>query len=585
MRALLWLFLLPILTSAQTLDWRTDYEKSNYLRTPRYDETMAYCRRLEKASPLVRIISFGTSPQGRPLPLVIVSKDSAFTPEAAHRTRRPIILIQSSIHAGEMDGKDASMMLIRDMVITKERTSLLDNAIVLFIPIFNVDGHERFGPYNRINQNGPEETGWRVTAQNLNLNRDYMKADAPEIQAWLKLFTTWLPDFFVDCHVTDGMDFQYDVTFAMETWPNADRELSQWYEREYIPVMLTDVEHAGHGIAPYVVPREENDLSRGLVYSASSPRLSTGYCAKQNRPALLIETHMLKPYKTRVESTYEILVSTIAFVNRKGNELHTLVTAIDDRTASMGTADPSVWLPLRFELTNQNRPIPFRGIGTRIEHSDVSGTDRVVWTGIPKDTVIPYFDHFRVADSVTVPIAYLIPREWTKVIEVLRVHGILMRTLSKDVSVEVESYQLGDPRWQERPFEGRHAVRFKAARKREQRTIPAGTVLVPMNQRTATVIVNLLEPTAPDALAGWGFFDAIFEQKEYGESCVLERLASDMMQKDTTLRVEFVAKLAADTAFARNAYARLNFFYQRSPYWDRSIGAYPVLRVVGEMSE
>ena len=220
------------------LKWITDFEASGGLRTPRYKETIAYCRRLAQASPWVHYSSFGTSPQGRGLPLVILSNERAFDPASASRTGKVIVLIQSCIHAGEPDGKDASLMLMREIAITKTRASLLDHAILLFIPIFNVDGHERFGPHNRINQNGPEEAGWRVNAQNLNLNRDYMKADTPEMRAWLRLFVSWMPDLFVDCHVTDGMDFQYDVTYGVEYAQNIEPVLSRWLKGSLIPGML-----------------------------------------------------------------------------------------------------------------------------------------------------------------------------------------------------------------------------------------------------------------------------------------------------------------------------------------------------------
>jgi hypothetical protein len=212
--------------------------------------------------------------------------------------------------------------------------------------------------------------------------------------------------------------------------------------------------------------------------------------------------------------------------------------------------------------------------------STVSGSERLLYTSQPQDTVIPYFDTFRVTDSVSVPRAYVVPGEWSSFVERMALHGIASNVLKADTTANVESYRLTEPKWQERPNEGRHSVRFKAARSTEQRTIRAGSFIVPMNQRTANVIMNFLEPTAPDAFVGWGYMDAIFEQKEYAEAYVLERLAREMMEKDQRLSEEFYAKVASDTLFAKNPYARLNFFYQRSPYWDASIGSYPVLRVV-----
>jgi murein tripeptide amidase MpaA len=574
---------LSAFSSGQTNDvspWLTLYEKSNFLQTPRYEETISYCKRLAKASPWVRYTSFGKTPQGRDLPLVILSKERAFTPAEAAKTKKAIILIQSGIHAGEIDGKDASLMLMRDIAITKNRAALLDRAIVLFVPIFNVDGHERFGKYNRINENGPEEMGWRVTAQNLNLNRDYMKADAPEMRSMLKLFADWLPDFYVDCHVTDGMDFQYDVTFAMELYPNLDSDIIRWLKQSYLPAMITDVETSNHGIAPYIAAREDRDLSKGFAAGAGTPRFSTGYGAAQNRPTLLIETHMLKPYKVRVSSTYEMLVSTLAIVNREADTLRAIVERADIKTIAAPNGDS--YLPLRFQTTEKSRSIEFRGLRTTIEFSEISGDLRTVYSREPLIIAAPYFEEVIAIDSVKIPKYYFIPQAWTKVIDVLKAHEVRMWTLGSSVTGAIESYKFSDVKWQERPFEGRHPVKFKSEAFSEVRTFPAGTFVVPTAQRTGKVLMNLLEPNGPDSFVGWGFFDGIFEQKEYGEHYVLEKLARDMLAKDPALKKEFEAKVATDSTFAKSPSARLNFFYKRSPYWDTAIGVYPVARVMGK---
>jgi len=240
-------------TSDPTADWRTPTEISDYRTTPRYDETMAYIHRVAAAAPKqVRVESFGKTGEGRDLVAVTVSKDGVFDPTALHAAHRPIVLIQNAIHAGEMDGKDSCLALLRDMVITKSRAALLERAVVVIIPIYNADGHERFGAYNRINQNGPEQMGWRTQSQNLNLNRDYVKADAPETRAFLKLWNKWLPDFFVDDHVTDGADYQYDVTVGLEAGPNLFAATAKWINDSLYPALKKSVDAAGHLLAPYI---------------------------------------------------------------------------------------------------------------------------------------------------------------------------------------------------------------------------------------------------------------------------------------------------------------------------------------------
>ncbi|HEX8853777.1 MAG TPA: M14 family zinc carboxypeptidase, partial [Pyrinomonadaceae bacterium] len=239
-------------SAAVPAEWRTHAEKTDYRETPNYEETMAYARRLDAASPWVRLTEFGRSGEGRPLLLMVVSKGTQ-TPRDARAAGNPIVLIQACIHAGETDGKDAGLALIRDIAVTKQHAALLERALVLFVPIYNVDGHERRSPYNRINQNGPAEMGWRGNASNLNLNRDYMKADAPETRAWLRLWNEWRPDLFIDCHVTDGADFQYNVTYQFEQHVNVAPSIRSWSKEFFDGKVVPATEAAGNLLSPYMV--------------------------------------------------------------------------------------------------------------------------------------------------------------------------------------------------------------------------------------------------------------------------------------------------------------------------------------------
>ena len=581
------LLLLSVITAASAFaqlrndtTWVTDYERSGGLRTPRYEETIAYCEKLAKASPWIHVTSFGTSPQGRKLPLVILSREKAFDPRSAAKTGKAVILIQSGIHAGEIDGKDASLMLMRDIAVTKRLPHLLDSAILLFVPIFNVDGHERFGPYNRINQNGPEEMGWRTSAQNLNLNRDYMKAEAPEMRAMLRLFTDWLPDLYVDCHVTDGIDFQYDITYAVESAPYLDPGVSAWVQGTLLPEALPVVEKSGHKIFTYVFPREDRDLSKGLNNSASTPRFSTGFAALQNRPAVLIETHMLKPYKMRVEATYYFLRGMIESVNRNSSSLRSVVRNADASVIAAGMSfNPDRSFPLAFGTGTRNEPRVFLGLKQLTEKSSLSGGIRTRYTADTVSLVVPFFDQITVTDSVTFPMGYIIPPEWTFVAEKLRDHGVAMERLKENTALDVGSYRFTDVRFQSRPFEGKHMVTFNLVPISERRIFPAGSIVVRTSQRTGKLIVNLLEPKGPDSFVAWGFFDQIFEQKEYAESYVMEDVGVKLLASDPALKKEYEEKVGADTAFARSPGARLNWLYQHSPWRDAEQNVYPVGRI------
>ncbi len=315
--------LLTSIVFSQTEDkWITTFEKSGFISTADYDQTMKYYQNISDYSEYAELISFGISPQGRELKCLIVSKDKVFDPVEIKKTNKPIVLIISGIHAGEIEGKDASMILLREILITKEQEYLIDDAVLMVVPIFSVDGHERKSKFNRINQDGPEEMGWRTTAQGYNLNREWMKADAAEMQAMLKLISEWIPDFVIDNHTTNGADYQYTITYEVERFANIYSETAQWLDKKFVPFLTDKVNKKGFLIFPYVALRNwRSGLDSGIVDWASGPRLSTGYFSLQNRPSLLVETHMIKPYKERVYSTKAVLETTLDFINQNSKSL------------------------------------------------------------------------------------------------------------------------------------------------------------------------------------------------------------------------------------------------------------------------
>ncbi|MBU1674991.1 M14 family metallopeptidase, partial [bacterium] len=305
--------------------WDTHFEASGGRETGRFVQTVEYCRRLANASPWLHMTRFGTSPQGRELVLMIADRDGDFTAAAARDAGKAVLLLQAGIHAGEIDGKDAGLMLLRDIAVRRTCPELLDHLTILLIPVFNVDGHERFGPHNRANQNGPLEMGWRVTAQGYNLNRDHLKADAPEMRSWLTLFADWLPDFFIDSHVSDGADFRHVVMYGLELGGNLDPELAAWTRDVYLEGLSETLAADGYPVMPYGGFRSWQDPRSGILVWSSGPRYSHGYAAIQNRPALLLETHMFKDYKTRVDATYRVFRHTAEILNREHERLRAAV--------------------------------------------------------------------------------------------------------------------------------------------------------------------------------------------------------------------------------------------------------------------
>ena len=563
-------------------EWRTHAESTDYDETPNYSDTFAYARRLAHASPAIDFRSFGQSGQGRDLPLIVASETGTFTPDAAKGEGKAVVLIQACIHSGEPDGKDAGFALLRDIAITKTAAGLLTNVVLLFIPIYNTDGHERATPYNRINQNGPKDMGWRTTSTYQNLNRDYMKADTPETRAWLNLWNEWQPDLFIDCHVTDGADYRCNITYHHEHHAGVDDAIIAWEREVFGGKVAPATEAAGNVISWYLEFIDNRDLTLGTRDFNGSPRFSTGYVPIRNRPGILIETHMIKDYRSRVIGTYDFLRAALEEANRDPERLRQLGRDADERTTTMvgENYDPSRMYPLDFELTDDQTPFALRAFTYETDESEVSGDLRVVYGREPLDLTVPMYDTFRVTRAVAPPLAYIVPVQWTDVIEVLKAHGMKMHMLTDEREIEVESYRFDNVVWPAGPFEGRQMPRFEVEHVVDTRVFHEGSMVVPLAQPLAKVALNLLEPEAPDSFVRWGFFNAIFEEKEYGEPYVLEALAREMMANDPALKQEFEALVATDAEFAASPYERLRFFHKRSPYWDPQMNLYPVGRII-----
>ncbi len=568
--------------AAQPTDWTTPAEASGFRTSPHYATTVDYLRRLAAAAPrTIRVETFGTSPQGRPMTVVIASSDGTFSPAAARAAHKPVVLVQAGIHPGEIEGKDAGLMLLRDIAIRGKWPHLLDHVVLVYIPVFSVDGHENLSPYHRINQNGPEQQGFRGQSQYLNLNRDYLKADAPEMRAWLKLWQRWLPDLLIDVHTTDGADYPYDLTWYTEDPHKLDPAVSAWQQQAIVDHVVPAYEKRGHQASVYLEFKDGRDPRKGIENFGSGPRFSTGYAALQNRPALLIETHMLKPYGVRVRAAYDMVELMLEQVGQHPKALLDATAAADAHTiARAARADARV--PLTFKLDPAPKPFQLHGFAFGVQHSDISDSPWIRYDRThPRTYSIPSWNRLLPALSVAPPAAYAIPAQWTAIIDRLDAHGIVYRRLTRPMPVHASGYQLDNPHWATAPFEGHLMLRdFALHEVAREQTLPAGSVIVPMNQRAANVAVNLLEPQAPDSLLRWGYLNAIFEAKEYGEPRVLEGLARNMLARDPALRTEFEHRLRDDPAFAADPAARLQFFYLRSPWYAaQQVGAYPVLRL------
>lgn len=557
----------------------THAEQTQFRETGRYAEVIALCTALQQAYPkAARCIEFGRSPQGRPLQALIVSTSGALTPAAAQKRQLPVLLVQGGIHAGEIDGKDAGFISVREALAGRLAKGALKKQVLVFVPVFNVDGHERFGRNNRPNQRGPEQMGWRTTAQNYNLNRDYAKADAPEMQAMLALVEDWDPLLTVDLHVTDGAQFEHDVAIQVEPLHAGDAELAQ------AGGQLRDGVHAGlreSGSLPlpfypsFVV---NDDPASGFTDGVAPPRFSTGYFWLRNRFAMLVETHSWKDYATRVSITRHTIAAVLEQIAEHGRDWQQLAQAADRRAATL--ADQAV--ALTYRATDKVRSIEFRGYAYTRSQSEVSGalmthydeSKPQIWTLPLRDEIVPDL-------SVVAPTGgYLVSvqdADW--VAAKLKLHGIAFSVLKPDIDpIPVQVFRAESVNFSAQSIEGHQRADITGSWRAEAQALPAGSLFVPIAQPKARLLMSLLEPTAPDSLAAWGEFNNAFEQKEYMEDYVAEAVARDQLAADPALAAQFQKQLDEDAVFAASPAARLQFFARRHASWDDHFMRYPVFR-------
>lgn len=548
--------------------WATDFERSGGTSTPRYAETLAFLRRLAEASPELRLVSIGRSGEGRELWLAIAARGGAATPEAVRRLGKPILFVQAGIHAGEIDGKDAGLMLLRDALATRSRAGLLDQVSLLFLPIFNVDGHERASRTNRINQRGPEEMGWRTNAANLNLNRDYAKADTPELRALLRALDEWAPDLYVDVHVTDGADYQYDVTYGWNASGGHSPATASWLDATLRPAVDRDLEAMGHVPGPLVQVNDELDPGKGFIDWVADPRFSNGYGDARHLPTILVENHSLKPYRQRVLGSHVFLESTARLLSAQA-------AGLGAARAQDAARRPDV-VPLAWQPTQATREFDFKAVDWRVVPSSASGGQRIEYLGRPRTIRVPRYGMAPTA-SVARARAYWIPAAWRDVIERVKLHGIRVEEIGQEISLEVERYRLSDPTLGA-TFEGRLPVTASVSPERVRESFAPGSVRVPTDQPLGDLAALLLEPQSPDSFFQWGFFHAVLQATEYVEDYVMAPLGERMLKDDAGLRAAFEKKLAEEPAFARDPKARLLWLYRRTPFADQRWLVYPVCR-------
>lgn len=527
----------------------TPVERSGFLHSPDYDDTMRYLRALDAASERISLHAFGKSYQGRDLYYVLAKKPGP---------KKPVVLVQGGIHAGEIDGKDAGLMLLRD-IAQRGRDELLDHVDLVFIPILNVDAHENASDLGRPHQRGPHSKGARTNAQGLDLNRDYAQLQSPEIAAVVKLLREFDPALYIDVHVSDGTDYQYDVTYTFAGWGTYARSQATagWLMSTYTSDVDAALSAQGHVPAVYPSWVDQNAPHNGLRISAEGPRYSTGYGDFMGIPTVLVENHTMKPYKRRVLGTYVLLEQSLKTVAREH-------ARIADAKARDRAARPAQ-LMVRWEREATPLAVKqFKGYRYDSTVSPASGARELRWTGEPVTVAMPVFG-VRSTKEVALPRAWWIRPENKAMIGTLRAHGIQMEVLDTARALTLETAQMasGKERGQLRRFA-------------KELTLPAGSVRIPADQPFRLLAAALLEPESDDSFLANGMFDQALPPESPLARHLLAPLADKLFESDERLRAQFLEQVNKDAVFAADPQARLQWWLDRSDYRERSKWTYPV---------
>lgn len=543
-------------------------EKSGFRTTPSYAETIAYLRQICPKGKPVQLQEYGMV--GNQIAWCIATFPLS---EAGKKLRpKPLLFIQAGIHSGEIDGKDAALLFCRDLNRGQYK-NLLDKADLLIIPVLNISGHEMASPHNRPNQRGPENMGLRTNGENRNLNRDYMKLETKEIQLVQQLILKTKPDLYMDIHVTDGADYQYDITYGFVRKGHSP-QIGSWLEKEFTPFVNRELENQGHIPGPFLNTTNGRDFTEGNSEYYYGPNFSHGYADLVHLPTVLVENHSLKPYKQRVLGTYMLYKAALELLGIQAEKLQVARQKDELRRETR--------VPYAFGVSKSAVPdtLLLKAVRSRIRKSELTGGELVEWLGVPEMQKVPMFRDEEAQAWLNRPKGYWIPPFATEVLEKLRLHGIsLDPPLEKPQAMEVEVSRFSAPEYGKAPVEGR--IRCKAGSNRELKmeNLPAGSRFASTDQVRGDLLMFLMEPDAPESLFQWGFFLSVFQRTEYSEDYFLEPMAQQMLRESASLRAEWEAKKQSDPAILQQPGAVLNWFYERSLYYDSRYLKYPIFRV------
>jgi hypothetical protein len=574
MRNALLLFLLLTNLASYSQKLITQFETSGGTESPTYEKVIQWWKSLDAASSLVKMTEMGPTDAGFPLHLITVTSDKNFDIKSIKAAKKNIIFINNGIHPGEPDGIDACMLLIRDIVENKYK--LPNNIVLAIIPIYNIGGALNRSRNYRIDQVGPVEKGFRGNAQNLDLNRDFIKMDSKTAMSFVKIFRSLDPDIFIDNHVSNGADYQHVMTLLTSQHNKLGGAMGDYLNKKFEPALYPLMKSKGFDLVPYVNHFGETP-DKGWPEFWDSPRYSSGFGTLWNTFSFVPETHMLKPYKQRVEATRAMMESFIEFTAQHSEE----ITSVREQTLKLQATRSTFPIAWKWDKTKWT-DIIFKGYEAGQKTSEVSGLPRLYYDRTkPYERKVPFYNSYTDTLAVQKPKAYIIPQGWWKVIDRLEAAGIQLQQLKKDTLVEVEAYQIESYTSGTRPYEGHHLNRdVKISKSIKKVFFRKGDYIIFLNQAGNRFLVEVLEPQAEDSYFAWNFFDAVLGQKEGFSDYVFEETAAQYLKTNPAVKQKLEQRKKADSSFAKNGYAQLDLVYKASPYYEPSHNQYPVYRLV-----
>ncbi|OAB29042.1 Zinc carboxypeptidase [Flavobacterium fryxellicola] len=575
MRFFTFLFLLFSISSfsQKANKYDTFFEKGNGNQSATYHEAISYYQLLANDFPTINMRTMGLTDSGEPLHMVIFNPEKEFNFGKIQKNKA-VILLNNGIHAGEPDGIDASMQLFRDLALGKIKVP--KNTVIVCIPVYNIGGALNRNSTSRANQDGPEIYGFRGNARNYDLNRDFMKSDTRNTKSFVEIFHTINPDVFIDNHVSNGADYQYKLTYIMTQHNKLGTVLGDFLNTEMMPLLISDLQKKNIETTPYVNAFQDTP-DKGFGQFFESPRFATGYTSLFNSIGFVVETHMLKKYGDRVKVTYEYMRSAIDFTDANYKKIKQLRLKNEDQY------QPKKAYTIKWEIdSTKTIPFSFLGYEASYKKSDVTSGNRLFYDKTkPYKKNITYSKEFKSVKDIIIPKAYIIPKGFWPVIELLKSNTITFKPLEKDTLIEVESYKIADFKTTNAAYEGHYLHRNTSVTSTIVKVAFAkGDYFIPTEQKGIKYLLESLEPEATDSFFNWNFFDTMLQQKEGYSDYVFEDSATKILNENPKLKAEFDVKKQSDINFINNPEAQLDWIYKHSVYYEKAHLQYPVYRVL-----